>query len=116
MNHHRRALAGSSRALDAHGATVESGVILALTGGNTRKDFGQLLRELAPARQASLAAALVSLVTDGWIARNEHNGRFGLTSRGLDMVDAAKRKQRGGQARRSRGPATNQTTARNFIT
>jgi hypothetical protein len=61
QNHKRRAIAGSSRALDAHGATVETGVILALTGGNTRKDFGQLLRELAPARQARLAAALARI-------------------------------------------------------
>jgi DNA-binding IclR family transcriptional regulator len=42
----------------------------------------------------------VSLVTVGWIQRSEQNGRYCLTSRGLDMVDSAKRKQRGGQARR----------------
>jgi DNA-binding HxlR family transcriptional regulator len=102
MNHHnnRRARAGSSHALADHGAVVESGVILALTGNNVRKDFSTLLRELAPARQASLASALVSLTTDGWISRNQDNGRFALTSRGLDMIDAAKRRQRGGDARR----------------
>jgi DNA-binding HxlR family transcriptional regulator len=96
MNRHtNRAHAGSSRALDAHGGAVEAGVVIALTGHHVRKDFSTLLRELAPARQASLAAALVSLTSDGWISRNEHNGRFALTSRGLDMVDASKRRQRG---------------------
>ena len=63
---HKRAYAGSSARLADHGAVIESAVLLALTG-NTRKTFSQLLHELAPGNQSTLAAALVSLVTDGWI-------------------------------------------------
>jgi hypothetical protein len=95
---HRRAIAGSSRALDQHGATVEMGIILALSG-NTRKDFSRLLHELAPVGQSSLAAALVSLSSEGWLLRNSANGNYELSARGLDMIDASQR-QRGRQARR----------------
>jgi hypothetical protein len=99
-NTHHRAHAGSSRALDAHGATVETGVILALTG-SVRKTFAQLVKALAPAGQSSLAAACVSLCTDGWLFRHPSTGAYALTSRGLDMVAAAARKQGGRQARRA---------------
>jgi DNA-binding HxlR family transcriptional regulator len=98
MQNHKRAHAGSSRALDAHGATVESGVLLALSG-NARKKFSQLLRELAPVGQSSLAAALVSLCSDGWAIRHEPTGRYILSGRGAEMLAAAARK-RGGQAHR----------------
>ena len=69
---------------------------MALTG-NAHKDFSQLLRELAPMSQSVLAAACVSLSSDGWILRNEHSGRYTLSARGLDMMQAASKK-RGGQA------------------
>jgi DNA-binding HxlR family transcriptional regulator len=98
-NHHqRRAVAGSSRRLDQHGAAVETGVLLALTA-NARKTFAQLLHELEPGSQSTLAAALVSLSSDGWILRSEHTGRYVLSARGLDMIKAASQK-RGGQTQR----------------
>jgi DNA-binding HxlR family transcriptional regulator len=101
QNNKRRALAGSSRALDQHGAVIESGVLLALSGGNTRKDFSTLLRELQPVGQSSLAAALVALRSDNWVTCNEDTGRYCLTARGLDMIQkVTSQRQRGGQARR----------------
>jgi hypothetical protein len=100
QNQNRRAIAGSSRALDAHGATVESGVLIALSGF-ARKTFGQLLHELAPVGQSSLAAALVSLCSDGWAIRHEPTGRYILSGRGADMLASASRKQRGREARRA---------------
>jgi DNA-binding HxlR family transcriptional regulator len=93
MQNHKRAVAGSSRRLDQHGAAVESGIIIALTG-NVRKDFSTLLRDLAPVSQSVLAAGLVSLCSDGWTFRNPHNGRYCLTSRALDMLASAKRSGR----------------------
>jgi DNA-binding IclR family transcriptional regulator len=95
MNRDKRAIGGSSQRLSGeHGATVEMAVILALTPAGARKDFGQLARELAlPANQSTLAAC-VSLSSDGWIVRNENNGRYRLTSRALEMLAASKRHQR----------------------
>jgi len=99
QNHHRRAIAGSSRALAEHAGAVEAGIIVALTG-NARKDLSTLLRELQPTvGQSSLAAACVSLCSDGWLFRHPNTGAYALTSRGLDMIKAASQK-RGHQARR----------------
>ena len=99
MQNHKRAVAGSSRALAEHAGAVETSVILALTA-HARKTFGQLLRELAPISQSVLAAACVSLCSDGWTQRHPNTGAYALTSRGLDMIQAAAQK-RGRQARRA---------------
>lgn len=100
INQSNRAHAGSSRALDAHGAAVESGIILALTA-NARKTFGQLVKELAVS-QSVLAAACVSLCSDGWLFRHPNTGAYALTSRGLDMISAVARKSKQGrQSRRA---------------
>lgn len=100
QNNHKRAVAGSSQRLDAHSAAVETSVLLALTPSNTRKTFGQLVKELAPVSQSVLAVAIVNLSNDGWTYRHPNSGAYALTSRGLDMLAAASRKQ-GRQARRA---------------
>jgi len=97
QNHYKRAVAGSSQRLTEHGAVVESGVILALTG-NVNKSFSQLRDELSIS-QSVLAAACAALLGDGWLHRTA-SGNFQLSARGLDMVDASRR-QRGRQARRA---------------
>lgn len=98
QNQQRRAVAGSSRALDAHGAAVvESGVLLALSG-NVNKSFSQLRDELSIS-QSVLAAACAELLGSGWLHRTA-SGNFQLSARALDMLKAASQK-RGGQARRA---------------
>jgi len=97
-NTQRRAVAGSSRALDQHGAAVvESGIIIALSG-NVNKSFSQLRRELSIS-QSVLAAACATLLGDGYLHRTA-SGNFQLSARALDMLKAASKKQRG-QSRRA---------------
>jgi DNA-binding IclR family transcriptional regulator len=98
QNQNRRAHAGSSRRLAEHAVLLTS-VIFALAQ-NVSKTFGDLVRELK-ASQSVLAAVIVELITDGWLTKNQINGRFVLTPRGADMVRATSQRQRGRQARRA---------------
>jgi DNA-binding HxlR family transcriptional regulator len=96
QQNHKRAIAG---ALAEYSGAIETSVILALTA-NARKTFGQLLHELAPISQSVLASALVALVSDGWTQRHPNSGAYALTSRALDMVQAAAARKQGGRATR----------------
>jgi DNA-binding HxlR family transcriptional regulator len=100
-NTYRRAVAGSSRALAEHGAAaIATSIILALSN-NARKSFSQLLAEIGAPSQSVLASELVQICSDGWCFRNPHNGLYGLTSRGADMLDASRRQRGRSQARRA---------------
>jgi DNA-binding HxlR family transcriptional regulator len=61
QNQQRRAHAGSSRALDAHGAAaIATSVIMALAN-NVRRSFSDLLREIGDTSQSVLASTLVAV-------------------------------------------------------
>jgi DNA-binding HxlR family transcriptional regulator len=99
MNNHKRAIAGSSRALADHSGAVATSVILALAG-HARKSFSDLLTEIGNTSQSVLASTLVQMCSDGYLFRHPHTGAYALTSRALDMLDAVRR-QRGRQSRRA---------------
>jgi DNA-binding HxlR family transcriptional regulator len=105
MNQRKRAHAGSSQRLADNG--VSTAIIMALS--DRRKSFSDLLSEIADTSQSVLASNLVELSSDGWIFRNPHNGAYGLTNRGADMLDraAAAKRRDGRQARRAGSYTTN---------
>lgn len=95
-NHHRRAVAGSSRrppcrTCAADQSWIGTSVVLELASG--KRSFAALLHSTG-AGQSPLSAELAMLREDSWIIQDD-SGNFQLSSKGLNLVDEGRR--RGGR-------------------